>query len=58
LGVMMVTDAKSELEHEISELRRKIDELGSFKDDPKIQKIITAFRNQIARYTYRLSHLL
>jgi hypothetical protein len=55
---MMVTDAKSELEHEISELRRKIDELGSFKDDPKIQKIITAFRNQIARYTYRLSHLL
>ena len=50
-------DAKSELKEEISELHRKIAELSLFEDDPKIEKIIAAFRNQIALCTYKLSLL-
>ena len=51
----MVSDPKTELEEEISELQQKIDELSSYAHDPKIEKIITAFRNQIDRYTHKLS---
>jgi len=53
----MVSDAKTELEEKISELQRKIDELSSYTHDPKIEKIIKAFRNQIDRYTHKLSLL-
>ena len=34
----MVSDAKTELEEEISELQQKIDELSSYAHDPKIEK--------------------
>ena len=51
----MMFDAKIHVEQEIAELQQKIDELSSYKDDPKIEKIITAFRNQIDRYTHKLS---
>ena len=58
-GPVSVTavDVQTELKREIGELQRKIEELSRFKDDPKIEKIITAFRNEIARYTYKLSLL-
>jgi hypothetical protein len=56
-GSTMLLETRSELEEEISEFQRKIAELDPFKDDPKIEKIITAFRNQIARCAYKLSLL-
>ena len=46
-------DVQTELKQEIGELQRKLEELSRFKNDPKIEKIITAFRKEIAHYTYK-----
>jgi hypothetical protein len=48
---------KADLELRIEEDRHKIEEMGAFRDDPKIDKIIRALQKQIAHDSYRLSLL-
>jgi hypothetical protein len=46
---------KADLELRIKENQQKIEELGAFSDDPKINKIIRALQKQIAQDAYQLS---
>jgi hypothetical protein len=53
----MSKDKKADLEQRIEENKRKIEEFSLFRDDPKIDKIIRAFRKPIAQDSYKLSFL-
>ena len=48
---------KADLEQRIEEYQHKIEEISAFRDDPTIDKIIRAFRKQIAQDSHRLSLL-
>ena len=41
----------------MASFRRKIEEIGAFREDAMIEKIIRAFQKQIAQDFYRLSLL-
>ena len=56
-GDVMADNRKSDLEQRIEENRQKIEEISTFRDDPKIDKIIRVLQKQIAQDFYQLSLL-